>query len=43
MQWATNMTWNGFELIVHLGEGINEKQITVPKDELEVYEQQATL
>ena len=39
LQWASNMTWNGFEPVVHLVEGIYEKNITVPKDELEPYEQ----
>lgn len=40
LQWASNMTWNGFEPVVHLVEGIYEKNITVPKEELEPYEQQ---
>ena len=40
LQWAANMTWNGFEPVVHLVEGIYETNITVPKDELEPYEQQ---
>ena len=40
LQWAANMTWNGFEPVVHLVEGIYEKNITVPKEELEPYEQQ---
>ncbi|MEO1297103.1 MAG: hypothetical protein AAFW75_15225 [Cyanobacteria bacterium J06636_16] len=40
LQWASNMTWKGFEPVVHLVEGIYEKNITVPKDELEPYEQQ---
>ena len=40
LQWASNMTWNGFEPIVHLVERLYDKKITVPKDELEVYEQQ---
>ena len=39
LQWASNMTWNGFEPVVHLVEGIYEKNITVPKDELEPYAQ----
>ncbi|MEL6502143.1 MAG: transposase [Cyanobacteria bacterium J06588_5] len=40
LQWAANMTWNGFEPLVHLVEGIYEKKITVPKNELEQYQQQ---
>ena len=40
LQWASNMTWNGFEPMVHLVEGTYEKSITVPADELEPYQQQ---
>lgn len=40
LQWASNMTWNGFEPIIHLVEGTYEKGITVPADELEPYQQQ---
>jgi len=40
LQGASNMTWNGFEPLVHLAEGFYEKKITVPKSELETYEQQ---
>ncbi len=40
LQWAAKMTWNGFEPLVHLVEGVYEKKITVPKDELETYQQQ---
>lgn len=40
LQWASHMTWNGFEPLVHLVEGIYDKQISVPKAELETYEQQ---
>ena len=40
LQWASHMSWNGFEPLVHLVEGIYPKKITVPKDELDVYEQQ---
>lgn len=40
LQWASNMSWNGFEPLVHLVEGIYEKKITVPPDELEPYQKQ---
>ena len=40
LQWASNMTWKGFEPMVHLVEGTYEKNITVPADELEPYQQQ---
>lgn len=40
LQWATNMTWDGFEPVVHLVEGVYPKKITVPKDELALYEEQ---
>lgn len=40
LQWASNMTWNGFEPIIHLVEGTYEKGITVPANELEPYQQQ---
>ena len=40
LQWASNMTWNGFEPLVHLVEGTYEKNITVADDELESYKQQ---
>ena len=40
LQWASNMTWNGFEPIIHLVEGTYEKGITVPPDELEPYQHQ---
>ncbi len=40
LQWTSNMTWNGFEPMVHLVEGTYEKSITVPADELEPYQQQ---
>jgi hypothetical protein len=40
LQWASNMTWNGFEPLVHLIEGIYAKQISVPDGELEPYKQQ---
>jgi hypothetical protein len=40
LQWASNMTWNGLKPLVQLVDGVYQKQITVPKGELEVYEQQ---
>ncbi len=40
LQWASNMTWNGFEPMIHLVEGTYEKGIKVPADELEPYQQQ---
>ena len=40
LQWASNMTWNGFEPMIHLVEGTYEKGIKVPTDELEPYQQQ---
>lgn len=39
LQWASNMTWNGFEPLVHLVDGSYQKKVTVPRDELEAYEQ----
>ena len=39
LQRASNMTWKGFEPMVHLVEGTYEKNITVPADELEPYKQ----
>ena len=40
LQWTARMTWNGFEPLVHLVEGVYPKKIRVPKDELAVFEQQ---
>lgn len=40
LQWAASMTWNGFEPLVHLVEGLYPKKIKVLKDELALYEQQ---
>ncbi|WP_293083222.1 MULTISPECIES: transposase [unclassified Moorena] len=40
LQWAANMTWNGFPPLVHLVEGTYPKKITVPEDELKPYKQQ---
>ena len=40
LRWATNMTWNGISPFVHLVEGIYPKQVSVPKHELKVFEQQ---
>ena len=40
MQWAGNMTWNGVKPQVQLVDGVYQKQITVPNEELEAYEQQ---
>jgi len=40
LRWAANMTWNGVSPFVHLVEGTYPKQISVPKNELKVFEQQ---
>ncbi|MGC1306595.1 MAG: hypothetical protein WA885_05150 [Phormidesmis sp.] len=40
LQWTAHMTWNGFEPLVHLVEGIYPKKVTVTKDELASFEQQ---
>ena len=40
LQWASNMTWNGLKPLVQLVDGVYQKQITVPKEELKAYEQQ---
>ena len=40
LQWAAQMTWDGFEPLVHLVEGVYPKKITVAKDELAIYEEQ---
>ncbi|PZO10726.1 MAG: ISAzo13 family transposase, partial [Leptolyngbya foveolarum] len=40
LQWAANMTWQGFPPLVHLVDGIYPKQISVPAAELAIYKQQ---
>lgn len=42
IQWAANMTWNGFAPFVHLVDGVYPKKISVPNKELDVYKQQWT-
>lgn len=40
LRWASNMTWNGLSPSVHLVEGIYAKNISVPRHELNTYQQQ---
>ncbi|MEM7649927.1 MAG: ISAzo13 family transposase, partial [Cyanobacteria bacterium P01_A01_bin.70] len=39
LKWAANMTWKGISPVVRLIEGTYPKHISVPKDELDKYEQ----